>query len=288
MLNITIYTSIFSQRGRTYAMPEAWNELTGKQLVKLVPILFGDMEPVVADTHSLRILLGMSKWRFNRIDAEVVAEELLPMVAFIRNTRDLTKQLLPVIRCGGTSFYGPADGLGNLRMVEFDFAERELAAYHADNTQHSLFRFIATLYRPGKRGYDHRRNPDGDPREGFNDNLLAYYANILQEDMHPDMARAIMLWYKGCRQQLAEEHPRIFPAAADKSEEQEDKPDEEPALPTYFGLMRTIAEKGTYGNFDQIEQMYLGNALAECEFMMDEQIRLKEEMEKQTRGNNYE
>lgn len=68
-----------------------------------------------------------------------------------------------------------------------------------------------------------------------------------------------MLWYKACRAQLVKLYPVVFAG------------DDEAAtpgyneLPNHFNLMRKIAEKGTYGQFAEVEKMYLHTVLLELE-----------------------
>lgn len=255
--------------GLHFLFPEEWNELSRKQLTEIAGILFTETDPLMADTKMANAIIRHRIFTYT--SPAVIIEHILPLIEWIKIDCSLTKQLLPTLSVGLRKFYGPDDGLSNIRLVEFDFAERELYAWHQDRkNMMQLFRFIACLYRPKKNlFYNVRRNKDGDARGKFNDNLVQHYAELLSKHVPLEEAYAILLWYKGCRDTLQASCPNVF-SSSDNSTAGES------AEPSYFGIMRMIAEKGTYGNLEQVEQLYLTVALMEMELTIIEHKQSKE------------
>ncbi|MFC7669276.1 hypothetical protein ACFQT0_19405 [Hymenobacter humi] len=77
-----------------------------------------------------------------------------------------------------------------------------------------LDKFIAVLYRPGKRN----PNPEsadwnGDVRVPFNEHRLEFRTRLLS-GVHNDLEKlAVLTWYRGCRARLAVEFPDVFAEA---------------------------------------------------------------------------
>lgn len=293
MIELRIHGILFT---RKRMIPEQWNELTGQQLIEIAEVLqgwnsskSGERDSLRRDLQLARILSGLDKGTFLRMNAAEVYEKLLPLTAFVKNECNLTEQLLPVVKVNGMKFYGPDSELRNLQFAEFDFAERDLYLWHkqmeteevdAKPVDHSyLYRFVAYLYRPAIAGYDFKRNPAGDPREPFNAKLSEYYAaEYFEKHLPLPVALAITFFYKGCRKLIVSLFPDVFDGA-NKSEISE--------VPAYFDLMAGIAETGVYGDFSKVEQMYLYNALLEMRRNIKLQQEMKEQLESLT-GNNEE
>lgn len=250
-------------------IPDTWNELTADQLLKVADILYNPSPDVTSIEVALLVALGgINRHTIRRMLPEVMKEQLLPLVSWIRETEEpFTRQLLPIISISRGQYFGPADYLKNIRFAEFDFAERDLHQWHQDpEDELALYRFIACLYRRPRKNYDHQIDPDGDRREKFNYVQAERNAVLLQQGMSRRIAMAILLWYKGCRHFITTRHHRIFDGANQS---------DDPAAPAYFGLMREIAKTGTYGPFEQVEDMYMYNALHEMECALDEQEEIK-------------
>lgn len=293
MIHVVLHKDPFKE-GRECLVPERWEELTGEQLAEIAFILYSDADHIAKLTRCTRVLLGVSGDYFATIDPEVILEELVPLAMWVQEEVDLTEQLLPELKAGGQVYYGPHSALGNLRFVEFDFAERALFEYNMSRTREALYRFVACLYRPMvtiPEGVADREKwiiAQGDKREPFNDNLVEHYGKFLQQYLPPRYAFAALLFYKGCRKHLVELFPMVFDSTVIQQqadgEDQEVKPAAESHEPSYLPLMRMIANAGTYGDFDKVENMYLHNALFEMEQQRIEYLRQKE----MTDTNKYE
>lgn len=279
MTELLLYKNPLSKPVRRQ-MPSAWSELSPKQLIQVAEVLhlFGE-DFDIARGKLLRTVTGMSKKELRNLDTAVAIEQLFPLMEWMNTEFTITSQLFPVLKAGRRKFYGPCNDGDNIIAVEFDFAERELFYWHTEKkTDAQLWRFVACLYRPKKSiFYNARINPQHDPREAFNDALIGHYAGILQKALPVGYAYAIKMWYIAYRQMLSKSHPRIFNPDNDKGKGKSE-------VPAYFGLMRMVAEKGTYGTYEDVEKMFLNLLLYELEMALDESIALKKQYNKSEHG----
>ena len=51
---------------RIYLVPETWNDLTGRQLMRAMDLLYSDQQTETVLLQLLRIITGMSWYRFFR------------------------------------------------------------------------------------------------------------------------------------------------------------------------------------------------------------------------------
>lgn len=272
MINVNLFTG---RQLLKVQVPEGWNELTSKQLVEVSNILLRFEEyPMERDVLLVQALSGLEKKVIRKVDAAVVCEHLFPLIEWLREGCDLTKQLLPSLRSCGLDFYGPKEYICNITVGEFDFAERALYLWYEDpSTVEQLYQFLACLYRPAKPAYDFEKDPDGDCREEFNPNLVVYYAKILRNEVQADVAAAVALWYKGCRSHLISSFKPVFETNQDTGTEQK------PQMPMYFDLIRAIAKEGIYGDFEAVFKMPLYTAMEEMLAVLKERQRMEQEME---------
>jgi hypothetical protein len=255
-------------RTKTINFPESWNELRAEQLPQLAAALIGIPDPEEQKIEIARILLSMHQKKFRKIQPAVLFESILPLCKWVTGNINLTRQLLPSLNIGKHVFHGPKDELLNLRLMEWDFAERSLSDWFDDNDKvMHLARLCAILYRPVKEGYDIERDPDGDSREPFNDNLINYHAILILKSLPINILFAIMLWYRGCRNKITDDFAPVFAGNPSGNSPKGES--------GYFDLMRAIAKEGTYGDFDKVEQMYLVNALMELESSKEEAEKIR-------------
>lgn len=251
-------------------VPDGWNELSKKQLLAVAQIIYAEKNEYRMSVLLVKALCQLKKYWLLPMDAEVFIHELMPLVAFIQSSCDLTEQLIPKLRINRVKLHGPKSYLQNMKLGEFDAAERALFNFNQDPTQtNELWRFVATIYRLPKRRYSLKLDAEGDIRQDFNANIVDYWAAQLMKAYPVHYAIAIMLWYKGCRQYIINRFSNVF------TSNEEANADEQPA---YFGLMRAIAKEGIYGTFDQVENMYLYTALTEIVCAMEEKALMEEQL----------
>lgn len=247
----------------TLAMPGSWQELTQQQFIDVAHAIYTYPDADERHAHICIALLGKSDT--NRIPVESIIKDVFPLLDWVYKQPEITKQLQQVIWAGVYRYFGPESDFNNLTIIEYDFADRELYQWlrsleaPATRNDEHLWRFMACLYRRPKKFYNRRLDRDGDIREKFNENKLKYFAGELADDVHIGKAYATILWYKACRDQITKLYPAVFSGDGDSSATGFNE------LPNHFNLMRKIAEKGTYGNMQEVEKMYLHTVMLELE-----------------------
>lgn len=247
---------------KLYLVPETWNELTGRQLLQVIEVLYGGYEGNAAQLKLLKIITGMSWWRFVRASM-AEKSEFLYLTHFLVNGSVLTKQLLPVYK----GFYGPDDDFNNITGVEFVFSEDAYFKCFTQTTpdeprimqEDGLDALVAFLYRKKKRGYDIDLNRDGDPREEFNENISAYNKKKFISKWPASAKLAIFTWYEACRTSMIQGNADIFTGGSG-----------EPAKHGLVSVMRVIAEGGIHGTFEQVQKMYVKMWMVELNEKMEE------------------
>ncbi len=233
---------------RLYTVPESWNELTGPQLIRVMKVIYSEESADTALLSLLRIITGMSWWRWCRVPVWEKME-FLYLTYFLISSNTLNKNLLPNIG----NFYGPADEFNNITGDEFVFSEDfYFKCFTTDENGQRVFdekglnQLVAVLYREKKPGYNTKINPDGDARQPFNQNICAYNAEHTIRKWPMAVKLAVFTWYEVCRQEMIEQNPEIFSGGSS-----------EPARYGLISVMRVIAEGGIHGNFEDVQKMYV-------------------------------
>ncbi len=276
---------------KAWAIPDQWNEMSGRQLLQVMHHLRPDLG--LRDRLQLfKILAGWSWWRIVRLTGMFRYKhlEFLTFLPFIGESQnryinqcarlwdavmqctqfllesepELTRNLLPSYQ----GMHGPADQLSNVRMGEFCFSEFHFVNWKSTGDVSQLNSFVACLYRPAKKGYDHQDNPDGDHREAFNPNLTAGHINKIAR--WPMRVRAaIALYYQSCREKKIRDYEEVF---KDEGGEQ--------SLHGLWSVMREVAKSGHFGDFDKVQDQYVDTILMELKEVHAENERIKDEMDK--------
>ncbi|RYZ62350.1 MAG: hypothetical protein EOO14_02530 [Chitinophagaceae bacterium] len=247
---------------KTYSVPTTWNELTAKQVVKVVDLLSRETDVHEGYLRLLKILTGMSWWRFINTKAERFAD-FFYLVEFLVKENTLTKNLLPKYR----GFVGAADDFENLLMCEFAYTEDFFLRWKEDETNETLLnQLVAVLYRKPKRFYNERTNKDGDARQPFNEYLSRYHAGAAIGSWPLKTKRAIAVWYDGCRTKMMKDFPNVFNGSGG-----------EPAKYGLVSIMRNVAEKGVHGNFKEVEKLHVRMVMLELDEMMTEVQKIKQQ-----------
>lgn len=253
------------------SLPDCWEELNGEQFMHVAYALYAFTDSDERHAYILLHLLGRK--HALSIPAEVLVYQIFPLLDWIYTAPTFTAQLIPQVKKLLLCYYGPEGDFNNLTISEFDFAEREMYQWLQEPGDiDQLWRFVACLYRPGKKRYNKSLDKDGDIREVFNANTITYHAGQLKKHAFAGLAFATFLWYKACRNKLAILYPLVFQQAPgdDTPPTQEGGVTE---LPNCFNLMRKIAEKGTYGRMDEVEKMYLHTVMLELEYSIKESLK---------------
>lgn len=243
------------------------HELTATQYIKLAPILFHGGDEIECKVKALRVLSGLSVYRWMRLRPEVI-NQCLAYVDWVFDAAapvKITKQLLPEYK----GYYGPASEFDNLKMSEFHFAELHYKEM-INGDEAALNSLVAVLYRKPKKNYNTKLNADGDIRVAFNANEMAYYANKIAK-WPANVKQAIFLWYDACRQELIENNPLVFKDQGSDFISQFDT--------GLYGMIRSLAGQ-KLGTIEHIEDMYVHTAMLEIGLIREEEKYIESKMPK--------
>lgn len=250
---------------KSVTIPEAVEELSGKQLIGIAQILATEKNKFTASLKALRVItrLGFLQFLFLTAEAEL---NCIQHIQFVFEELKLTKQLIPKYKNGlfGRELHGPKSDLENLTLSEFFFSE----IYYSDFVNNkeasgSLDQLIAVLYRPAKKNYNTRLDKDGDIRIDFNANTVNYYASKIKK-CPIGFKHAVLIFYDGCREKIKLNNPNIF---GDGGEDNHTG---------MYGLMRGLAGP-KFGEMEKVEKMYLHTALLELNLLIEEAASMKPE-----------
>lgn len=222
-------------------MPDRWNELSQRQLIRIMEIFHQDILVEKANVQFFRILSGISWFRMKTRILDVL--ENMHLVEWIyEETAEnlLTRNLIPEYM----DLYGPSDELNNVSAQEFFWADHFFRKWEETNDAAQLNMLVATLYRSLRKiPYDHIINPDNDHREVFNQNLIEPYCTVTQHFPMP-VKLAIAKFFKHNFMAIRDKYPEPFEASGGQ-----------PSRFGFVALFRDVAEAGHHGQFADIEKM---------------------------------
>lgn len=247
---------IIYHKSKSFLLPENVEELTGKQFIGIAGLLHQEYTTALAASlQALRILAGMSRWKFLCLSSEVKMNAL-EHVQWIFDKISITKNLIPEYK----SFHGPDEELNNMTLAEFHFAEKYYSQIK-DEDYDALPHLIATIYRKAKPGYDKSLDKDGDARQKFNSNVVDFYAKQITK--WPDAVKyAILIFYDSCRDLIAKENKEIFSGTGEGD-----------GLGMYSVIRGLAGPK--FGEIEKVEEMLLHNALLELNLIREEEKELE-------------
>jgi len=258
----------------TKEVPSNWNELRRRQLLDVLALVYAAPQPD-RRLQLLRVLTGFRLPILTSLPADVLAQ-LLPLVDFVDSEHHLlTEQLLPTLGVPGrhfterpTMWHGPRGHLRNVLFGEFIFADTFLVLYCLHHKEKYLDQFLTVLYRPARRD----ASPDdadwnGDVRQAFNEHQLEARTPRVKHVAALEKL-AVLAWYRGCRQQLAQEFPAVFVAA------EEDAATAPKKAPDWSRVLRKLSG-GAFGTVAQTASQPLRLVLAEMQDAAAEAERLK-------------
>jgi len=258
--------TIIKIRRKYYEAATDWDELTADQLLEIIDIFSTkEYQPEQTVLKLLKTIIGLSTAQFLRLKAEDLEEYIYLTGFLIDGSSCLTKQLIPVY----DHLYGPDDEIGNMIMKEFVFSEHYFMQWQEDKDKGELMNhFIATIYRPSKENYDFDKNPDGDCRVEFNENICAWHAKEFVQHWPENIKIAIAHWYAGCRQKIVDDNPDVFGESGEKAKH------------GLISIMRDIAKQGAHGTFEAVENMNVPLVMIELNEIVEEGKRIEEQIKK--------
>lgn len=252
-----------------YSIPQTWDELTRKQLLQVMQILFlKNYRPEQLLMKLVQCLTGMSHAAFFRCNVEEI-EEYFYLTEFLLTPKiNFTKNLLPSYKFSHTEFFGPCDNLDNVRMKEFTLTEDLYLRWFDSEKKdmQALDELVAILYRPAPAHYDFKRNPEGDHREKFNQYVSAFYAKNYVSQWPQAVKLAIATWYGGCRLAIVDNNPEVFGGSGD------------PALYGLVSVMLNVAEGKVFGDFEKVEDQYINLVMMHLNETIDKGKKLEAQL----------
>lgn len=193
-------------------LPSNWSELTRRQLLRLVPLLFRPATSEV-EVHVLLLhqLLNLPYVLWRGLSNFQIADHLR-LVRWLTAPSRLTKQLLPVLGPCWARLAGPGDSLGGVQVWEFANAETQLRKWVDTQGEDHLNRLVAVLYRPRRWFWWLRKlSPaySGDNRQAFNEKSVATRSQRVAR-LPLAQRQAVLLYYLGCRAALEQSYTHVF------------------------------------------------------------------------------
>ena len=161
----------------------------------------GDHEQFWERTEELTILLEQL---YNFLYKEITVEKEKINVIDSK----LTIQLVPSI----AGYIGP-ENFSKLEIWEFSLAEMAFNDYFSNGNAESLDKLIAILYRPKKSFLFLKKkwaSYNGDPRQPFNDQLIADRVRSLSSEACRRDKYLVSLWFEGWLKQLPSLFPKLY------------------------------------------------------------------------------
>lgn len=256
--------TIIELNKRYIAIPTSWNELSQRQLLAIIDSLhFKQYTAEQCRLKLFKIICSLSYFQFFRTRPSQMAEYLYLTDFLVEAKTELTKNLIPEYR----GFYGPAGDFDNLQMKEMAKTDFKFMQWANDKENICLLDdIVSLLYRKPKNDYDFKKNPDGDPRVPFNENISEWNARRFIKKWPVKVKLAIAYWYDSCRHELASRFSEVFGGSGNDNVSK-------------YGLvscMLSVAESHALGDFTSVENHYVNTVLMH----IDDSIRKAKAQEK--------
>lgn len=199
-------------------VPSSWNELERKDMMWLME----NFEHLLKPSYEFRLrfmlrLLNIQKWRlrklrdlFNVPVAQIsYLSNIVDWAMPIENVR-LSKNLVPTKYVLGTKLLGPADGLANLTLEEFSFADFHFRAFMTTQNVAELNKLCAILWR--KKGEVLKV----DDVRYRNDNRILFNSYAINKNAYRfkfaplKFKYFILMFFWGNRNIFVDKHPNVF------------------------------------------------------------------------------
>lgn len=199
---------------RVIMLPGSWNELSREQYEFVCGLLLEGLSEELYKLRLMRYFMDMPLKLFKPVDIYAIEEQL----GFLCKEPDITYNKYSELSIKGKSYYGPADMLEDITLIEFARADQRFLEYVANKDEKDLNELIAVLWRRRKMfiGFQRLfRIWDGDYRVRFQDYMTYQNSNIFAR-LPQRKKFAIFLWYAACRKRIIEIFADVFDGEKDK------------------------------------------------------------------------
>jgi hypothetical protein len=242
--------------GKSYRVAQTWEELTGKQLLSIAPIVFCMPQTPVNQWKVLRALLPVSTALLRRLtDGQIY--DLLQTVDWIwRQPMDHCP--VKSFTCAGIVYHLPDNEFNHVIGIEYALADMYLKKFMENPADSSaLDGMISILCRPERN--KHVIDPDwnGDIRERFNSGNCAGRIGDLK--FLPVATKVIILQFFVSRQRfIVARYAPLFKdpdpggETTDGSQPKAGGPLSKPRFNAgWLGMLFDLSEAGVFGDFDR-------------------------------------
>jgi hypothetical protein len=208
----------FLTKIRNYLLPEAWNELTQKQLIQniaVLPLFFFHSENkknkllFFSEYERLKLLYNfIENKKLFKIDIATIKQLADCMLWLIDGNKELYNFIIKSIKVNNKILFGPNNKFLYMTFGEFIFADTMFSHYHQEQKDEYLNKLIAILFRE-KKYTESSLNFKGDIRTEFNEAKINYDSKLIA-NLQPTYKAAILFNYHTIRKFLSEKYIYVF------------------------------------------------------------------------------
>lgn len=229
---------------KSYSVPAEWNELTAQQLLDIAPLYFAEMDKQTFLLTCFAHLFPDRKM-LQFFDGEDVLA-CLPLLEWLGEGITLTRGLFR----HHYSFVGPTDNLGNITVGQYITADTCFLQFLKSYEMQDLDSFVNCLfcYKIGGKFSQEKALEKG-------------LGVLKARNFSPNFKYAQVLYWAGCKAELRDLYPHIFPEPIGEPKEGEE------VEPTNWGAMLfRVAKTNVFGNFGNLtENEYIHNVFSYLE-----------------------
>lgn len=236
----------------SFYLPQNWDEVGTDKLLELSPLLLLD-----SANNRIEIVKAYAAQSKETLDAflSLTVQDVYRLTSIIEWVYDtwICKPYFSFFKNDKREkYYLPSETLGNCSVIEYIFADKYFEAIRTGDTN-KLNYLLATLCRPRRKNYKPDAvDADGDIREKFNSVLIEQRA-ALMEKVDIRFKLFFLLFFIGCKKELARKFPPIFISAEDA---------EVPTSPD-FGLIGIVWDlAGGLVEAEKVQNEYLHTVFA--------------------------
>lgn len=174
--------------------PSEWNELTLAQLLFVAPRVMLVNKSLRLRSDILFNFIGLKADKLKEMNLSQL-QGLFPAVDWLFKSSQLTNNLLKEVIIKDHVFVGPEDGLSNISVSQFAFADKFMSTFLKSKDEKYLNLMIATFYL--QKGTKFKKEDIESNAEHLKYLLL-------------DKRLAILAFFIGCRNAVSDANPDIF------------------------------------------------------------------------------
>jgi hypothetical protein len=229
---------------KTYQIPANWDELAGKYLLKVAPLLFAPHESL--ETLYVDVLgAWLPKQKLAKLGNEEVYT-LTELITWLSDEPQLTKNKLPALRSRWGMLYGPSASFGNICLGEYIVAEMAYLELMQKGHISKLDELVAVLYRYRKPILSKKGD---DIRQPF-DQKMNHLSAVRQ--LSSNAKFAILLYFASCKAEFSRLYPYLYQSAEPDSQEN-----------SWVDIIFEVTESRVFGTYDELtEKALIHNVLA--------------------------